>query len=285
MIDRSIIVNPVFGKQIDLLDFSFLTDIVKEGFFKIVEIWDSDNDLFWQQLNKYTSYISFDISLSVLMQEKKMSIVDTDANVRSLSLNYIFQRIEFISKFGIKNISISSPPNTNEKFRLDAINLLIQNLIIICKYADNLGMHISFEPFDCDYHKKRLIGTTEDFVSLAKEIRSHVDNFHLIWDSAHVYLQERILLESLTRALTFIKRIHFANVCTDNTKIYYGDSHIPFDDVGEISIEDLRLLYCNVKSMANISSVAIEVAVNSEFSKVSSPNATIRHIYDIFERI
>jgi len=281
MPDRSIILNPIFCNELSSLCIS----VLDEGYFNVAEIWDIEDVTFWKQLNRFIPSMSIDVSLSPLMMEKGLSIIDADESIMLYSLNHIFQRIDFLTSIGIFSISLSSPKNVTKTFRIQAIEQLTNSLIEICNYAGVRGAQISFEPFDRDFHKYRLIGTTDEFVKLEKDVRYKCSNFSLTWDSAHVYLQENVLLESMKKSADYIKRVHFANVYTDKNHPYYGDRHMPFNNIGDIKIQDLKLLYQIIREKSNIKSVAFEVAVNKSIPIVNSPLAVITHIKELFRYI
>jgi len=278
MLSRSIIFNHIFQNGLS----PFCVSILNEKFFSVVEIWDTENLSIWKQLGELIPSMIIDVSLSPLMMEKSMSIIDTDESVRLYSLNHIFKRIDFLSGIGIYDISISSPENVVENLRFQAIELLAAGLTKICAYANSKGVQVSFEPFDRDFHKFRLVGTTDEFIKLANDVGRQCSNFSLTWDSAHVYLQDKKLLESLKKAVNHIKRIHFANASIYKNNPYYGDCHIPFGEIGDIEIQDLKLLYQIIMTKPNIKSVAFEIAVNEHIPQVNSPETAVSYIKELF---
>jgi len=281
VVNRSIILNPIFHEELN----TFCLSVLDERYFSVAEIWDIENLTIWKQLDNFIPSMTIDVSLSPLMTENGLSIIGADESARLRSLNHIFQRIDFLTTIGITDISISSPKDVIESFRPQAIEQLTTGLIEVCNYAIQKGIQVSFEPFDRDFHKHRLIGTTEEFVKLAKDVRNQCPNFYLIWDSAHVFLQENVLLESMEKSTDYIKRIHFANVCTDKKHPYFGDCHIPFREIGNIEIKDILPLYEITRNKSNIESVAFEVAVNESIFQVSTPISVITHIKDLFHRL
>lgn len=255
----SIIVNPLWNTTEVVEHPLLLKRIIRDGRFPVIEIWDTLNIEVLQLLEKFSMDIEFDVSLSPLMNNQKITFpfwgVSESANA---SFEYIKQRIAFLSHIGIKNISISSPQFYEGVDRVQQIESCILSLGQICDFANEYGMCVCFEAFDVFEHKKRVLGYTPELLQIFDVLSC--SNLFLTWDLGHICLNHENPLDSLHTLIKHIKRVHISNYSLNSNTWFFGDMHLPFDFEGNIKSEDIVNVIDYLKSNSNNLSIAFEVA-------------------------
>lgn len=286
-IEKSLIVNPLWNTtpaehQIDLLN-----NIINDGFFSTIEIWDTSDADMLEILRNNAKHINFDVSLSVLMQKHGVPNCVSSTKQAEEWTAYIIERIQSLSQVGIKSISISSPinnPNVDRKKQLEFFKVAITE---VCRNAFQKNMIVCIEPFDISVDKKRILGTTLEI----QDIFEHkiCDNLFLTWDLGHVCLNNEDYLTSLESLLSYTKRIHISNYNLDYNSIYFGDKHLPFNKAGMIREDDITAIVRFLKQnnencmLGRNITIGFEVATNELISSVYCFEQTYKYVCSIID--
>lgn len=274
---RSIVVNPLWNMTAAVEYPSLLKKIIRDGRFPIVEIWDTLNIEVLQLLERFSMSIEFDVSLSPLMNDQNIAFpfwgLSKTANA---SFEYIKQRISFLSRLGIKSISISSPPFYEGVDRERQIESCILSLEVICDFANEYGINVCFEAFDVFEHKKRVLGYTPELLQIFDMLSC--SNLFLTWDLGHICLNHENPLDSLNALIKHIKRVHISNYSLNMNTWFFGDMHLPFDSEGNIKSEDIVNVIDYLKSNSNNISIAFEVAACNQIHFLRTFTDTYEYI-------
>ncbi|MBC7811079.1 MAG: sugar phosphate isomerase/epimerase, partial [Burkholderiales bacterium] len=139
----------------------------------------------------------------------------------------IDEAIEFNSPLAM----ITGPRDTAPDEREAATARLIEDLQELCDYAAAHSrsqlLHITFENFDRDIEKKRLIGPTSETVAMADAIGR--SNFGLTIDLSHLPLLGETSADALRTAAPHLIHAHIGNCIIDHPESkFYGDFHPRF---------------------------------------------------------
>lgn len=167
---------------------------------------------------------------------------DALARLREL----IDEAIEFDAPLAM----VTGPRDPGPTLRGAVAERLAEDLRELCDYADQQAhtqrLHLTFEHFDREVEKKRMIGPTVEAVALAEAVGR--TNFGLTVDLSHLSLLGETSAEAIRVAAPHLIHAHIANCVVDNPAIpFYGDFHPRFghpegrNDVPEV-VEFLRAL-------------------------------------------
>jgi len=88
------------------------------------------------------------------------------------------------------------------------------------------GIKLLIEPLDRDAHKRGTIGPAADAARIIRSARREYANVGMVWDTAHMALQEGDPLRSLAKAADTVMHLHLCNAVLDKSSPAYGDYHI-----------------------------------------------------------
>ena len=280
-IKNSIIVDPLWDTANKGEQSRLLYNIISNNFFDVVEIWDTlDNDVL-SMIEKYSSKVEFDVSLSPLMNEHKYNLTSNRKNI-NIAINYLRHRITSLSNIGVKNISLSSPIFDLSISRQKQVENFCASLKQVCDIADKHGIQVCFEAFDVFADKKRLLGTSLEIYKLFQNIDSN--NLHLTWDLGHICLNRENYIESLELLKTYIKRVHISNFSFDKNDNIYGDKHLPFDKVGNIKCVDIKRIVDYIQKTNLDISMAFEVASNVHIKNVETSFKSYKYVCSLVKQ-
>ncbi len=250
--------------------------------FDVLELWDELNEKFDCYVEWICKYRKVDICLTSNYKFKELSIASTVQANRLVAVELIKQRIATLNSKGVNDFTVTSPVKLGND-----IEALCLSLLDICQFAIMKDCSISFEAFDCNADKFRLVGDTYIVKEIFNRIREQGGyNFFLTWDLAHFALEEGNYVESLVDLLPFIKRIHISNYSRDKSKWYYGDKHLPFEVVGEISSSDIQsIIEYILNNKSGIESIAFEVAPEQRLQICYDSKVTYRYITSLLEHL
>ena len=281
-IEKSLIVNPLWNATSAEHQINLLNNILNDGIFSTIEIWDTSDADMLEVLKNNAKYINFDVSLSILMQKQGVPNCVSSTKQTEDWIAYILERIQRLSQIGIKSISISSPisnPNVDRKKQIEFFKAAITE---VCCGASQKNMIVCIEPFDISVDKKRILGTTPEIKDVFEQ--KIWDNLFLTWDLGHICLNNEDYLISLESLLRYIKRIHISNYNLDHNSKYFGDKHLPFDKAGMIREKDISVImrflnqnkaYCPLER--NIT-IGFEVSTNDQLASVSCFEQTYKYV-------
>lgn len=158
----------------------------------------------------------------------------------------IDQAIEFDAPLAM----VTGPRDPGPALRGAVAERLAEDFRELCDYADHRArrrrLHLTFEHFDRDIEKKRMIGPTTEAVMLAEAVDR--SNFGLTVDLSHLPLLGESSADAIRIAAPHLIHAHIGNCVADNpASPFFGDFHPRFghpegrNDVSEV-IEFLRAL-------------------------------------------
>lgn len=277
---KSIIVDPIVSLETNSSYCRCLENIIDDGVFDVIEIWDTLDENILSLINLYSKYVEFDVSLSPLLRKQNMDL--SYKNLFSSNLiSLVNSRIEKLSEIGIKNVSFSSPFFYQGVSRTIQTNKFLCSLLNICEKAEQLGVSVSFESFDISVDKKRLLGKTSEILWFFETFKQYCANLFLTWDLGHICLEDKEYLRSLKMLDIYIKRIHISNYSLDCSKWYFGDKHLPFGMLGDVQEQDIQNVIDYVKKLNDVS-VAFEVSANLFLKDFDSFEKTYQYIKALY---
>lgn len=126
---------------------------------------------------------------------------------------------------------ITGPRDPGPSERAATIERLVADLRALCDYADarshHRRLHLTFENFDRDVEKKRLIGPTTEAVALLEAVER--PNIGLTIDLSHLPLLGETPAQALRAAAPHLIHAHIGNCVIDHPQSpLYGDFHPRF---------------------------------------------------------
>lgn len=219
--------------------------IAEDEFFGGIEITSIPNDARAGIANLLeTSKLAVNYHAGPILLNEKLDLNSPTPQQRELAISRIKSAVDEAYSLGARQLGVLSGPTPTVEKREKAKELLIDSLLQICSYAKSKGsLGITLEIFDRDIDKRRLIGSTEDGVQVAAEVRKHYSSFGLLVDLSHLPLLGESAEYALKTASDYLSHIHIGNcVLKDKSHPAYGDKHPRFGIAGgENDVDELRL--------------------------------------------
>ena len=158
-----------------------------------------------------------------------LGIADADPDRRAAAMTRLKDLLDEAIFFDAPLAMITGPRDTPD--REAATARLIEDIQELCDYAaaqskDRL-LHITFENFDRDIEKKRLIGPTTETVAMADAVDR--PNFGLTLDLSHLPLLGETPAHAIQTAARHLIHAHIGNCVSDHPDSpLYGDFHPRF---------------------------------------------------------
>jgi len=229
-----------------------ITDIAEEGFYKAAEIYPIKSVKARRMLykNVYENHIHLTQWLTPVLNDEKLDISSINKPLREKSVERIKQLIDSGCETGVKTISLISGHDPGQDYRLTATDALFDSLCELLDYMKQYPqMNLIIEPLDRGIHKNRLIGPTDEAVSLIKRVKRIYPDIGISWDSAHTVLCGEDMMESIIKSREHIFQIHLSNAILDREDKLYGDYHMPVGSPGFLTLEVIaRLLISMLES-------------------------------------
>lgn len=154
-----------------------------------------------------------------------------DADQRKATLARLRELIDEAIDFGCIMAMLQGPLDPDVDQRAATTERLAEDLQALCDYASAQSkkrlLHITFENFDRDIEKKRLIGPTAEAVRLAEAVNR--PNFGLTIDLSHLPLLNETSAHALQTAAAHLIHAHIGNCVIDHPEsALYGDFHPRF---------------------------------------------------------
>src|SRR5258708_2871666 len=186
--------------------------------------------------------------LPVLLE--KLEPGSEDPDLRKAALTRLKGLIAEAIDFGCVMAMVQGPLDPGPEKREATTDRLVQDLQELCDYAAAQSgkklLYITFENFDRDIEKKRLIGPTAEAAKLAQRVGRA--NFGLTIDLSHLPLLGETSAFALKTAAPYLIHAHIGNCVIDHPDSpLYGDFHPRFghplgrNDLPEV-VEYLRQL-------------------------------------------
>ncbi|MBT9168000.1 MAG: hypothetical protein DDT19_01344 [Syntrophomonadaceae bacterium] len=213
---------------------------------------------------------------------EKLDLNSSNPQQRELAISRIKSAVDEAYSLGASQLAVLSGPAPTVEKQERAKELLIDSLVQICDCAKSKGnLGITLEVMDRDIDKRCLIGSIEDGVQVALEVRKHYPNFGLMVDLSHLPLLGESAEHALKKARDYLVHVHIGNcVIKDKSHPAYGDKHPRFGVAGsENDVAELRLFLKTLLDIGYIGEgkqnvVAYEVKPQSgESSEIVIANA------------
>ncbi len=167
--------------------------------------------------------------LPVLLEKLEPGSADPD--LRQAALSRLKILIDEAIDFGCVMAMVQGPLDPGPDQRAATTERLAQDLRELCDYATARSrqrqLFLTFENFDRDIEKKRLIGPTVEAAQLAQAIDR--PNFGLTIDLSHLPLLHETAAHALHTAAPYLIHAHIGNCVLDHPGTpLYGDFHPRF---------------------------------------------------------
>jgi sugar phosphate isomerase/epimerase len=154
-----------------------------------------------------------------------------DADLRKAALTRLRALIDEAVDFGCVMAMVQGPLDPGPDQRAAATERLVEDMQALCDYAVAQSkkrlLHLTFENFDRDIEKKRLIGPTTEAAQLAEAVNR--SNFGLTIDLSHLPLLGETPAQALRTAGSHLIHAHIGNCVIDHPEsVLYGDFHPRF---------------------------------------------------------
>ncbi len=161
-----------------------------------------------------------------------LGIASADSERRQAARQRLQQLIDEAISFNAPLAMVTGPRDPGPAERAATTARLVEDLQFLCDYADARStrqrLHLTFEHFDRDVEKRRLIGPTAEAVALCEAVDR--DNFGLTLDLSHLPLLGETAGAAIALAAPHIIHAHIGNCVIDDPDCpFYGDFHPRFD--------------------------------------------------------
>jgi sugar phosphate isomerase/epimerase len=186
--------------------------------------------------------------LPVLLEKLEPGSADVDQ--RTAAVSRLKTLIDEAIDLGCVLAMVQGPLDPGPDQRQATTDRLVKDLQELCDYAAARSrqrlLFLTFENFDRDVEKKRLIGPTVEAVQMARSVDRR--NFGLTIDLSHLPLLDETPAQALQTAAPYLIHAHIGNCVIDYPESQlYGDFHPRFghplgrNDLPEV-VEYLRQL-------------------------------------------
>ena len=151
----------------------------------------------------------------------------SDASWRRHSIDRLAELMDRAAQQGANAFGMLSGVRPEDDAELsDAILRAADSMQNLAEKASQYGaFRLLIEPLDRDVHKRGLIGTAAEAASVIRAARAAHEHVYMVWDSAHMKLQEGDLAASLRDAGDTVGHIHLCNAVLNSANPLYGDHH------------------------------------------------------------
>ena len=165
---------------------------------------------------------------SPFINAEELNISSPDQEVWEHSLKRLTELLKTAADAGANAFSILSGRKPEAASRLpEALRRLEEGMLRLANCAASYSqLSLFIEPLDRDVHKCGTLGTSPEAVALIEKVRLVHPKTAIVWDSAHVSLQEGDLSKSLRTCGGVIGHIHLCNAILQQNDPLYGDYHI-----------------------------------------------------------
>lgn len=162
---------------------------------------------------------------------ENLALASADSDQRAYAMSRLQTLIDEAIEFDAPLAMITGQKDVSDAERPAAVARLVEDIQQLCDYAaaksNKRLLHITFENFDRDIEKKRIIGPTHEAVALAEAVSR--ENFGLTIDLSHLPLLGETSEHALQTAAPHIIHAHIGNCVIDHPdSTLYGDFHPRF---------------------------------------------------------
>ena len=171
----------------------------------------------------------------------KLALGSTNVQEQAISRLFFEDQIKVAAAVGATGFVFASGADAPESERPAAMAAFRDFCRWFCAQVKPHGMTVLLEPFDRDFDKKFLYGSSQECVELIRSLEPDVDNFGIELDFAHVPLMRETFEHAVKVCAPYVHRAHLGNcVMRDPKSPWYGDKHPPMGiEGGEIDVPEL----------------------------------------------
>lgn len=205
-----------------------LARLTEDGFYRVAEtrVFDDsvgrpfemvcrERDIFWMC---WASNVIYEEGLNLSSLEKSW---------REHSLKKVSALMDRAAQQGAHAFAFLSGARPENEAKLpEALKWAEDSICELARRAKQYGgFRLLIEPLDRDVHKHAAIGTAAEAAAVIRAARQEHPHFYMVWDSAHMKLQEGDLSASLRDAGDTVGHIHLCDAVIDPQMPLYGDFH------------------------------------------------------------
>jgi len=222
--------------------------------------------------------------LTYLTYESDLDVSSVDPVLRAATVKRIKESLYLAKETGVSTVAFVPGPDPGKNLRAQALEAFYESLCEICEEAASLQLMISIEAMDREVHKKRVMGLISEAVPLILRVRENYQNMSLVFDTAHVTLNQEDIPSSLDLAKSTISHLHFANVVADPESPLYGDNHMPIGEPGFLTIDKMTSILQKADELGIQAEKGLPVAIEVRGTDLTDYYANERIIRDALER-
>ncbi len=212
----------------DLAPAELLKRVTEDGFYRAVETRVLDElegrAFVTACMERGIHWVSW---ASNVIYDEGLNLTSLDAGWRRHSLERVAGLMECAARQGAGAFAFLSGarPERDEDLP-EAMKLAEESMCeLAARAAQYADMRLLIEPLDRDVHKRAAIGTAAEAASVIRAARREHRHVYMVWDSAHMKLQEGDLSASICAAGDTVGHIHLCDAVIDPSMPLYGDYH------------------------------------------------------------
>ena len=199
------------------------------------------------------------------LTRKGLDLASLDEERRRAAVEFSKTLIDEAFFFGAQSLMLATGPDPGGPQREKGKKQFISSLRELCTYAEKGAgddvLTVTFEFFDRELDKKRLIGPTQEAIEIAEAVTQSHKNFGLTVDQSHLPQLGEKPAVALEAAKKHIRHVHLANcVVADKNHPFFGDQHPPFGiPGGEIDVPEVADFLLLLEKVGYFSSVDLPI--------------------------
>ncbi|SFJ52269.1 Sugar phosphate isomerase/epimerase [Halobacillus dabanensis] len=240
-----------------------IESIIEEDFYKSIEVGDGFEKTERKRILELTEKKDIEVTqwLTFLIEENNLDVSSLDSRLRLETVNRIKDSLSASAEIGAKNIAIVTGDDPGADHREDGKEGLYESLCDIAEAAKTYEMNLLIEPLDRFAHKKRIIGTTDETITLLNRVQEEHENIGIAFDTSHAALNGENIFEAMEKGDSLIHQIHFSNAVLDKHSKLYGDFHMDIGSPGFLTIEGISAILRKANELKIQQTNGLRVAV------------------------
>jgi len=172
---------------------------------------------------------------------RSLALGSTDLQEQEISKLFFEDQIEVAVAAGATGFVFSSGASVADDDRPGATAAFADFCRWFCRRLKPHGITAMLEPFDRDFTKKFLYGSSEECVALIRSLEPEINKLGIELDFAHVPLMRESFEHAVAVCEPYLWRVHLGNCVTkDPEHPWFGDQHPPMGiEGGDIDVPEL----------------------------------------------
>ncbi|UAL48019.1 sugar phosphate isomerase/epimerase [Sutcliffiella horikoshii] len=251
-----------------------------EGFYKSFEISDIKSEQERKQIGCLVERYNIEVTqwLPSLIKRNKLDLSSLNPQVRGESIRQIKENLYFASECGAGSVALISGGDPGPEQKTTAFASMFDSLSEICEEAAKYPINVLIEPIGYKASLNGLLGPINLVSHMIDRLKENYENIGLVFDTAHIALNEEDIFNALQLTKSHITGIHLSNAVLDKDSLIYGDNHIPVGEPGFLTMDLMNQFLRKAGRILNREvKVAIEVR-NGNFDECRTMENKIRKI-------